>query len=282
MTGNREWPVRRARSMTSAAESSRRTTTSRSRSVITSTAVSSVNSIELVSRVAVDSSRVPTSAERRTSAASSCGERPPDSSSRGSTPTLRSRALALPLNDDDERAQRAGEAALQRGDHAGRGQRPADREVLGDELADDHREAVDQDDREHRRDDAADRLTEHRRPRAGRRSSRTTAGCVVYPSRMVVRVMPSWAPESSVDSRRSALRTDWLRRSSGAAWPSTRPGSRVTSENSLATNTAVPSVSSTPRPTRSHSVSTRRCPSQDGATTNADPEVGAGGDPRRE
>ena len=98
MTGNRECPVRRARSTTSAADSSRRTTTSRNRSVITSTAVSSVNSIELVSRVAVDSSSVPTSAERRTSAASSCGERPPDSSSRGSTPKLRSSALALPLN----------------------------------------------------------------------------------------------------------------------------------------------------------------------------------------
>ncbi len=52
----------------------------------------------LVSRFAVPSSSVPTSAERRTSEASSCADRPPDSSSRGSTPMRRRIAFALPLN----------------------------------------------------------------------------------------------------------------------------------------------------------------------------------------
>ena len=91
--------------------------------------------------------------------------------------------------------------------------------------------------------------------------------------------MPSWAPESSVDRRRSALRTDWLRRSSGEVWLSTRPGSSVTRENSLATNTAVPSVSRMPsadqEPLGQHAAPL-------GRTTNADPEVGAGEDRREE
>ena len=70
----------------------------RRRSVITSRALSVSSSIELVSRVAVDSSSVPSSAERRTSDASSDAERAPDSSSRGSTPRRRSSALAEPFS----------------------------------------------------------------------------------------------------------------------------------------------------------------------------------------
>ena len=47
---------------------------------------------------AVPSSRVPTSAERRTREASSCGVRAPDSSSWGVMPTVRSTRLAEPLS----------------------------------------------------------------------------------------------------------------------------------------------------------------------------------------
>ena len=113
-------------------------------------------------------------------------ERPPDSSSRGSTPTPAQDRVRAAVEHRDERAQRPGEAALQRRDGAGRGQRPAEREVLRDELAEQHREAVDQHDREHDRDGAADRLHRARTPRARRAAGRSTAGWVVYPSRIVV------------------------------------------------------------------------------------------------
>ena len=98
ITGKRECPVDRAAATTSAAVSSRVTTSIRVRSVITSTAVSVFSSMEFVSSTAVPTSSVPTWAERRTRATSSVAERPPDSSSRGCTPNRRRIALAVPLS----------------------------------------------------------------------------------------------------------------------------------------------------------------------------------------
>ncbi len=65
---------------------------------MTSAAVRAGNSSDRVMISAVVSSRVPTSADRRTRAASSSGVRALESSSCGSTPTPRSSALALPLS----------------------------------------------------------------------------------------------------------------------------------------------------------------------------------------
>lgn len=83
---------------TSAAVASRSTTTMRMRSVMTSLALSSWSSIELVRSCATDFSSVPSAADRRTREASSVADRAPDSSSRGSTPTRRSSAFADPLS----------------------------------------------------------------------------------------------------------------------------------------------------------------------------------------
>ena len=70
----------------------------------------------------------------------------------------------------------------------------------------------------------------------------------------VVAVMPTWAPESWVESERTAARTDPAPRSPPAAARSTVDRSRATRENSAATNSAVPSVSRTPAPMSNHSV----------------------------
>jgi len=74
---------------------------------------------------------------------------------------------------------------------------------------------------------------------------------------IVVTVMPTWAPESSVERWVRAVRTALPRRSPAPGWSSATAGSTVTRENSPATKTAVPTVSSTPRPISNHSASMR-------------------------
>ncbi len=104
------------------------------------------------SSVAVVGSSVPCSAERRTSDASSSGERAEASSSWGSTPSRRRIRFAVPLKSADDRPGGAGEAPLEALDRARGRQRPGDREVLRDELAEDHRQAGRQDERDRQRD----------------------------------------------------------------------------------------------------------------------------------
>ena len=84
------------------------------------------------------------------------------------------------------------------------------------------------------------------------------ASCMVYPSRMVVRVMPTCAPDRSVDRRPRALRTVAARPSPSAARVSTVDGSRATRENSPETNRAVPAVSRRPSAIMSQSVTRHR------------------------
>ena len=98
MTGKREWPVRRASRSTSPAEAVRSIAVQRTRGVMTSAAVRSPKSSERVTSRAVPSSRVPASADRRTSEASSWGVRAPESSSCGVMPNSRSTRLAEPLS----------------------------------------------------------------------------------------------------------------------------------------------------------------------------------------
>ena len=105
-----------------------------------SSATRSVNRSDRSMRVAVAASRVPRRPLARTRAPSSSGERAERSSSIGSTPTARTRALAAALRAAIEPAQGAGEPGLQPDDGAGGAQRVGDRDVLGDELAEDHRQ----------------------------------------------------------------------------------------------------------------------------------------------
>ncbi len=94
-TGNREWPVRRVRVMTSLIGSSACTVRIRIRGVITSSAVRSPNSNERCTSVAVSCDRVPCSADRPTSENSSWAERAEASSSCGEMPSRRSTAFAV-------------------------------------------------------------------------------------------------------------------------------------------------------------------------------------------
>ena len=95
MTGNRENPVRRARSMTSSAVSVREMLATRGRGVMTSCAVWSAKASVRARSVAVSLSRLPSLAERRTSEVSSSAVRAPESSSLGSMPTSRRIAFAV-------------------------------------------------------------------------------------------------------------------------------------------------------------------------------------------
>ena len=67
--------------------------------------------------------------------------------------------------------------------------------------------------------------------------------------------MPSWAPESWVDSDRSPARTPMAPRSPAAARCSTGPRSTVTRLNSAATNSPQATASTTATPRRTHSIS---------------------------
>jgi len=75
-----------------------------------------------------------------------------------------------------------------------------------------------------------------------------------------VTVIPTWAPDNSVDNRRSARATPWARLSPAATRRSTADGSSATRENSAATKMAVPAVSTTPSRTSNHSISTCTSP----------------------
>ena len=98
VTGKRECPVRRASRTTSSAVAVRSIDDARARGLITSAAVCSPKPRDLVTSLAVPASSVPAAAERRTSEASSCGVRAPDSSSRGVMPSARRNRLAEPLS----------------------------------------------------------------------------------------------------------------------------------------------------------------------------------------
>ena len=67
----------------------------------------------------------------------------------------------------------------------------------------------------------------------------------------VVIEMPTWAPDSWKDSVRCARWTNWSRRPPVRALASTVLRSSAVSENSAATNTAVPAVSTTKASTAS-------------------------------
>ena len=92
--------------------------------------------------------------------------------------------------------------------------------------------------------------TQQRAARAGAASEGSTR----KPTTSVVSVMPTWAPDSCVERFRTAASTPCARLSPASTARSTAGRSTLTSENSPATKTAVPRVRSTPRPTRSHSV----------------------------
>ena len=91
--------------------------------------------------------------------------------------------------------------------------------------------------------DATDEAVDADRPSdsSGPSSSTPIDGLARKPSTSVVRVMPSWHAESWVESRRSEVSTDRAPGSPASTAFCTVGRSRATSENSAATNRAVPS-----------------------------------------
>ena len=119
-TGNREWPVSRASSMTAQARSLASRLTVRTRGVMISPAVRVPNSTERSISSAVSGSRVPSSAEREISEASSVDDRAERSSSWGSIPSRRTIALAEPLSTRIGPPHHRGEGALEAAGWRGR------------------------------------------------------------------------------------------------------------------------------------------------------------------
>jgi hypothetical protein len=101
------------------------------------------------------------------------------------------------------------------------------------------------------------------RSSSGPRSRAPMEGLAMKPRTRVVSVMPSWHAESCVESLRWEASTDLAPGSPASTARCTVGRSSATSENSAATNNAVPTVSTTPRSSRSHSVMGR--PVQEGA-----------------
>ena len=89
---------------------------------------------------------------------------------------------------------------------------------------------------------------------SGPLSSEAMLGSARYPTSSVVSVMPTWHADSCVDSWRSALSTATERLSPLSTDRSTNERSKVTRENSAATKTAVPRVSTTLARSSNHSV----------------------------
>ena len=252
-TGKREWPVARVSSTTRRTGSSADTVSTRTRGVRTSSARRRPNSRERASRAAVPAGSVPFSADRCTSDVSSSGERAEASSSCGWTPIHRSARFADRLrstitgfvarvnprwNPCTDRAVGSGLARAR---------------FLGTSSPNTIVTAV-------ARISAAVTATPGAAvsgtPAAasGSSSSRATAGSARKPIARLVMVMPSCAPDSCVDSVRSADRTPRERRSPPAAACSTTARPTVTKENSAATK--APHVATRRRltRTRSHSV----------------------------
>ena len=123
-------------------------------------------------------SRLPAVAERRTSERSSSAVRAEDSSSFGSIPSSRRTPFAVPFSSSTAGRKTAVKADLER-HHELRGrQRQREREVLRHQLADDHREQGRDGHREH----GADRLSRTRQARSrsdGPRSRLLRAGSIV-------------------------------------------------------------------------------------------------------
>ncbi len=225
----------------------------RDRGVITSAAVWSANPRDAVTSRAVLRSRVPASAEVRTSEASSAGLRAADSSSCGSMPSASRVRLATPLSSriigfiamPNQRTGAAATLAVARGSDTARVLGTISPTIIENTVAMTMAST-----------DATDEAADSDRPSdcSGPMSSAPIDGLAMKPSTRVVRVMPSWHADSWVESRRCDVSTERAPGSPASTAFCTVGRSRATSENSAATNRAVPTVRTTPRSSSSHGV----------------------------
>ena len=259
-TGKREWPVWRARSMTEETRSPSSTVVVRTRGVMISPAVRVPNSTERSTSSAVSASRVPWSAERCTSEASSCELRAERSSSCGSMPRRRTIALAEPLRARIGPLLSAVKPRMKpcvvRAVSSGR----AMAMFLGTISPKIIVTTVPSGQADRRA--TAGVTTPSGTPAAASGPSMRSeiAGSARKPIARLVTVMPTWAPESWVDSERSASWTPRAPSSPSAAARSTLGRSTVTRENSAATKRPQAATRASETSSRRRGVTTRtRC-----------------------
>ena len=248
--------MRRARRTTSSAVAVRSIEDARARGLITSAAVCSPKLSDLVTSRAVPASSVPAWADRRTSEASSCGVRAPDSSSLGVMPSARRNRFAEPLSTKirgraTSAKPRTGIAttfAVASGAEIPRNCGSSSPNTIENNVA-----------MTRARPAATESSVEPLSPTAlsGVWSSTPSDGVARKPRIRVVSVMPTWAAESWVESRRSEPSTTSARASPPSTAFCTVGRSSATSENSVATKMAVPIVNPTPVRTSNHSVIVR-------------------------
>ena len=201
-----------------------------------SPAVRVPNSTERSISSAVSASSVPWSAERCTSEASSCELRAERSSSCGSMPSRRTIVLAEPLRTRIGPRVSGGEAAHEA--LRGRARSPAAGRWRGSWAPARRRSSSPRCRAPGRGRATAGVTTPSGTPAAASGPSMRSemAGSARKPMARLVTVMPTWAPESWVDSERSACCTPRAPSSPSAAARSTLGRSTVTKENSAATN----------------------------------------------
>ena len=242
-TGNRLCPVWRASSITALARSVASSVCVRTRGVMISPAVRAPNSTDFSISSAVSTSRVPWSAEREIRLASSVDERAERSSSWGSMPRRRTTALAAPLSTLIGQALAKVKArwnpCVARAVSIGR----AMARFLGTSSP---KMIVRNVLRTRPVASAVGRTPDSGTPAASRGPaiSVAIAGSARKPIARLVTVMPTCAPESWVDSDRSAFWTPAACASPASAARSTAPRSTVTNANSAATNTPQARISS--------------------------------------
>ena len=139
MTGNFEKPVALESSMTSLTGSVASTQAICTRGVMISPAVRGPKATERCTRWAVSESSVPSLAERPASEASSSEDRAERSSSCGSTPNARTMRVGRAVEQLDRVGHHGGEAADEALGTARDREGDRDAELLGHQLAEDHR-----------------------------------------------------------------------------------------------------------------------------------------------
>ncbi len=231
---------------------------------------------------AVLRSRVPASAEERTSEASSAGLRAADSSSCGSMPSASRVRFATPLSSriigfiamPNHRTGAAATFAVAIGSDTASVLGTISPTIIENTVAISIAST-----------DATDDAVDADRPSdsSGPCSSTPIDGLAMKPSTRVVRVMPSWHADSWVESRRCEVSTDFAPGSPASTARCTAGRSRATSENSAATNRAVPTVRTTPRSSSSHGVmigpsygEASRVPGPPGSTSRRSPDPPGG------
>ena len=231
----------------------------RTRGVMISPAVRLPNSTDRSISSAVSGSRVPSSAEREISDASSVDDRAERSSSCGSMPSRRTIAFAEPLSSRIGRRITAVNIRwkpwVARAVSIGR----AMARFLGTSSA---KTIVTTELTVSPMATATGATAPSGTPRARRGPSMRSeiAGSARKPIARLVIVMPTWAPDSWVDSERSARWMPAAEASPSAAARATLVRSTVTKENSAATKRPAATTSSSETPSRIQAVSTARHP----------------------